>query len=997
MEIYAWLGDVERALGQYEECKRALHSRLKATPDPETLRLYQGLRSSCAVRGVRSAVRSTAHRASRSANAREASLPLVGRERELERLREAWRRARVGQRQLVILHGDAGIGKSRLGQEFLHEVEATGGVTLSGQAYALERNFLYQPLTHPLRRAQALIEQHGLEPCPPAWRAQVARLVPELQPEDEADGPPLEGSRGLTEGVEHFFLHLASQRPFCFFLDDLQHADPATGQFLKQLWRRADPASFLLLGSYREGELTESPWLAEWLAEADGEGTLSSLHLSPLSLAEVTSLLQELCEGAVSGASLESLGQRLHAESEGSPFIFWAILRQWFDQKILVASQESGWRVAAERLARFQIDPHQSAIEAECDRPREPRERACPRLPPPAAVQAVVRQRLARQREGDREILACAAVIGRRFTFETLRRATGQDAQALLGGLERLLTAALIHALPQTDTYDFQHDKFREVVYSDLMPVQRQRLHSQVGEALEAIYGIAGTADWVQDAYPIWTLLPPPSLARARAQEHAEELAWHFGLAVSLLGPERAAYYAYVAGIRARSLFAYETAAKHLLRARSFLEQLPVDAMRLAQLGEIIVHLAPILRILTGAGESAWDLMREYLTLCVRHNYPQGTARACTLMGQFLLLHGHLQKGETPRSMFERAMATLESHGLNEWIVYPQAQLASWLVWSETDLETGERLARECLEPAQKHRDRYLVARLNTTLMWTAVKRGDWDSMLASFEASLPYGGPVSAYLLEMLKALDRTCHQLGKTATFVELCRTLEDGYRRGNLHPPLRQWHLTPILPRPIPDDPDLREEFLSETLDPRLQWQGMLDGTRIDRSTRPGWLGVSPVGGANLWPDLDMNAPRLMATVRGNWVAQTCVEVGEPSVAFAGLLLWRDERNFVRLEVERPSGDRNNVRVEACVAARHSYVGRGQCDRKPVWLRVERVGGEVRGLCSVDECDWFLVGSIPFPSDGAVQVGLVAICEQGGSLAWFEQFLLWPEASS
>ena len=115
---------------------------------------------------------------------------------------------------------------------------------------------------------------------------------------------------------------------------------------------------------------------------------------------------------------------------------------------------------------------------------------------------------------------------------------------------------------------------------------------------------------------------------------------------------------------------------------------------------------------------------------------------------------------------------------------------------------------------------------------------------------------------------------------------------------------------------------------------------------------------------------------------------MELGQGTQGLAGLLVWWDERHFVRVELQLRSlrWERAAVHLEACVAGKFSQVGRGQCERGAVWLRVERVGNEVRGLCSADGEQWLACGSVSVPS-GAAEVGLAAISHGPGAHAWFD----------
>src|SRR5262249_47190408 len=144
--------------------------------------------------------------------------------------------------------------------------------------------------------------------------------------------------------------------------------------------------------------------------------------------------------------------------------------------------------------------------------------------------------------------------------------------------------------------------------------------------------------------------------------------------------------------------------------------------------------------------------------------------------------------------------------------------------------------------------------------------------------------------LRRVLEIMEEKCHRRGEDATFVALCREMAEIYRREGREPMFRQWYLESASPRNWPEEPGLREEFAGEGWDPALVWQDVTGRSRLDRTTRPGWLGLTPPEGCDLWPPADLNAPRLMVTVQGDFVAETRVELGVESGIYAGLLFWQ-----------------------------------------------------------------------------------------------------------
>jgi regulation of enolase protein 1 (concanavalin A-like superfamily) len=276
--------------------------------------------------------------------------------------------------------------------------------------------------------------------------------------------------------------------------------------------------------------------------------------------------------------------------------------------------------------------------------------------------------------------------------------------------------------------------------------------------------------------------------------------------------------------------------------------------------------------------------------------------------------------------------------------------------------------------------------------MWVATWRADWETLKEAFHASLAAGGPEAFFLPSLLDGMEQTCHRIGADATFIGLCQEMAAGYARAGLTAPLAQWYLAPTTPSATAGEPSIREEFDRHAWDPALTWLDATGGSRVDHATRPGWLGLAPPVGCDLWPEADLNAPRLLATVQGDFVAQTRLELSCEEYMLAGLLLWRDEQNFVRLELRSRRSRPATVYLEACVAGRFRHIGRGQWERQPMWLRLERTGDEAHGLCSADGQQWLTCGVVRLPQGKAEQVGLAAITRDAAAHVWFDTFLLW-----
>jgi DNA-binding SARP family transcriptional activator len=985
MRLYSLLGERANAIHQYHECRRILREDLGASPDEVTQRLFGQLRAQ--TERPASAPPETAPALP------EFWSPLVGREPEMARLRQDWERARSGRGGCLLLAGEAGVGKSRLGRELLQEIAGSGGLVLYGQAREAEDHFLYLPLLDPMRRALHLAEEQQLALCDKVWMAHVARLLPELRGEGNGLLAPGSDTSHLLEALTRFFVVLATQRPLCLFIDDLHWADAATGDFIRYFCHRIRSSRILLLGGYRAGQVPEGSWFHTWLLQVGvattGPGArapagrhepgtgVSALTLSRLDPDAVMEMLQNLGEEGASEALLRPLGQRLYAETAGNPFFLLEQLRVLFEQGWLEVTDEGRWRIASERLVELGLGTGPITE----------------RLPLASSVSAAVQQRVARLLEEDRQLLACAAVIGRHFDFETLRRAVGVEIDTALAGVERLLNAELIRT--RADGFDFSHDQIREAVLAGLSPIRRQDLHRRVGEALEATSGLNQARLFAipLDAYVFRS--PIPSVEWARAAEVATRLAHHFREAAPLIGPEKAVRYHLLAGSRARELCAYDRAVSLLEAARDLLEQLTTFETPLALWEQVATHLAPAYRGV-GRGEDAYRLLQAHLARCTAAGEPIWIARAHCLLGSLLYIHSGLPGETTDRDCYQAAIAVCEHHGLNDWMPVPMSHLSYLLASRYHEVEKAEALARSAWDRATDEVMYWIGRRLATVLLSAVAHRHDWEAWRSTYRDSLRWGGPWGITLNPILTSMEADCRAAGQTELFQEICRQAKSDSEQAGVMPPFQQWFLEPAPPRVAQPRWQIEEPF-TERLH-HLTWHDPTGRGRFDLTTRPGWLSLWPAPGANLWPESDLNASRLLVVAgRGDWVAQTRVAMPGTDRIFAGLVVWQDAMNFARLEWERRFRGGPIVQFEACLTGPWEQIGRGCLDADSVWLRLERVGQTLHALCSTDGRNWLTAGSINLPPSEREQVGIHAIVEHGVGPACFEGFWFTSRAAN
>jgi predicted ATPase/DNA-binding SARP family transcriptional activator len=450
MTLYAWSDQRAPALRQYRECVRILDQELGVAPLEETTLMYRAIqendlppRPTLSEHGP--AVRREAEAAPTPTTAlRSSDNPLVGRDPEWEALLGAYASIGEGGR-VVVIEGEAGIGKTRLAEEFVAHVREGGATTIIARCYAGEKNLAYGPFIEGLSAALGRESGGRLKDLPAVSLQEAARLLPDLSP-DSSPAPPLDTpgarSRFFAEVVRVLQAILDGPPPGVLFFDDLHWADDASLGLLNYLIRRLDDKPLCVVLTWRTEDVPEGHRLRELLAGARRSGTATVLTLERLSPESV----EELVGNAVPDAVM--LGPRLSDETEGLPLFLAEYL----------AAVEKG-----------ELDLGDDTWTL------------------PGGVQDLLRTRLGTVDEASGQILATAAVVGRSFDFDTVRTASGRGEEETLDALEELISRGLIRevgAAGATPSYDFDHDKLRTLVYEETSLARKRLLHRRTAAAL---------------------------------------------------------------------------------------------------------------------------------------------------------------------------------------------------------------------------------------------------------------------------------------------------------------------------------------------------------------------------------------------------------------------------------------------------------------------------------------------------------------------------------
>ena len=318
IRLHAADNDRAGALRVYHSFVRKLRDELGVDPSAETQSAYRRLLST---------ENATGSAAPPASWATPDQPPLVGRQPEWRRLLDAWRAAAGGNPHLLLLAGEAGIGKTRLAEELLAWISRQGLAGAAAHCYAAEGALTYAPVAAWLR-APAL--QKRLSALEMPWLTEIARLAPDLlagRRDVPRPGP-------LTERWQRQRLFEALARVMCapgepllLLLDDLQWCDRDTLEWLHYLLRFDPQARLLVLGTVRTEDVTPDHPLNALVSAVRQTEQLAELTLGPLSAAETASLAAHMTK--------QSLTPRqhawLHQESEGNPLFVVEMVRTGWD------------------------------------------------------------------------------------------------------------------------------------------------------------------------------------------------------------------------------------------------------------------------------------------------------------------------------------------------------------------------------------------------------------------------------------------------------------------------------------------------------------------------------------------------------------------------------------------------------------------------------------------------------------------------------------------
>ncbi len=449
------------------------------------------------------------------------TIGVIGREAELATLGSAAKRVSSGEgREVVLISGEPGQGKTTLVSELAGQCHETGMTVLFGRCDE-EVGAPYRPFAEALSHYVAHVQAEVLQTHVAAHGGELVRLVPALH-QRLGELPALQVTDADTEryllyaAVVELLEQASVQAPVVLVLDDLHWADKPSLQLLRHLVANTSAARLLVLGTYRDAELSSSHPLSEALATLHREPAgLSSIEIKGLDDSGVIAFMESAAGHELDDAGV-NLAHDLYRETDGNPFFVAEMLRHLSESGAIYQDAATGRWTTADQEGRLAL-PH--------------------------SVRAVIGTRVSRLGDQATKALSTASVIGRDFDLNLLAIATSMDEDDLIDLLEGAQRSAVVlEVLGSPGRYSFSHALIQHTLYEDLGETRRARIHRTVGEAIEHLYG--GAID-----------------------VRIGELARHFLLATSPTDSDKAVSYARRAGEAALSALAPDDAVRFFTQA----------------------------------------------------------------------------------------------------------------------------------------------------------------------------------------------------------------------------------------------------------------------------------------------------------------------------------------------------------------------------------------------------------------------------------------------
>nr|MDO8135950.1 AAA family ATPase [Candidatus Njordarchaeum guaymaensis] len=608
-------------------------------------------------------------------------IPLIDRVEEMNVLKEAVYKAVHGEGSLIFIHGEAGIGKTRLVRELGAYVQSRGVRVLYGRCPALFRMDGVPPYV----LWKEVIKDY-LETCSSEqlyrvigyYPAEVAKLVPELSqklrafPQSFPISPEQEQNR-LFEAVSQFITNISQETPLLVVLDDLQWTDSSSLLLLHYLARGAQKTPLLLVGAYRSTDIDSRHPLTPVLTELKRERLPQSVSLKRMSSEDISEMIRQILKQDDIPAEFCRM---VYEKTRGNPFFAEEVIESLKEEEIIYREGDN-WKF--KEISKIEF---------------------------PESVKNVVKARLSRLDDECQNILTWASFIGNDFTLEAMSALTGIEENKLLELMDRMLKTGLIkeREVRGEGVCSFADILVRDVVYEEVSLLKRKKLHGVVGCALEKVY--AKTID-----------------------EHLGELASHF---LESGDKDKALDYFLKAGEKASKVYAHSEAVSYFQSALRLLEEKEGESQEKARVHERLGDIKNTI----GEYEVCMKFWNDALLAWEHLREEKEVSRLHVKMGK--TLWERMGKAEEAKQHHDKALKLLEGRPESVELAWLYEDIAERIsMRGHEGLNEARSWAEKALELAKKLNDQRAIAQsycvFGEVLGWL----GDINAWIAYMEKAL--------------------------------------------------------------------------------------------------------------------------------------------------------------------------------------------------------------------------------------------------------------------
>jgi predicted ATPase len=613
----------------------------------------------------------------------------IGRQNQMLALKNAVDDAISSKGRIVMISGEAGIGKTRLVEEIFEYCKTEGMIVLTGKCFFREGGDPYLPFVEAIndyvRQSRAQEEDVNI---PAGLGSMISHetsrdiipmglmgmgiegneTVEEETPTSAVDFT-LERDR-MFETVFNFFSNISKKQPLIFFLDDLHWADSATLQLLYYLARSIREARVLFVGAYRPEEietLGETHPLTEAIQRMTRENLVVKIQLKRLSVEETQAVIDSMFERRMP----KKMAELLYKETEGNPYFIEEVVKSLVDSGVVDGDAAEG-------------DIDISGVKI------------------PSSVTDLISRRIEQLDEETRKVLDYSSVVGNEFNYYVLLKTTGMDEEELVEGLDKLMDLKLVSEDPSGggENYGFTHNMTREVVYRNLSRAKRRLMHKKVGKSLEEIY-------------------------KGREDAVCYALAYHFTQAADM---GRALDYSLTSGEKAMSIFAFDEAQNYYRKALEGIGMVEVDETTAGKEVLILNRLGEIASI-QGDWRGALRNHYEAIRLCEGEDLDLQQSLAYRMVGKI-----EMQRSEWKIAIesFERALKISERIKDHRGLADAFSGLA-WISWKVGDHEKTLIYSNRAIENAKRIKNESLVAKAYIDI------GNSYNELLSNYDMALEY------------------------------------------------------------------------------------------------------------------------------------------------------------------------------------------------------------------------------------------------------------------